>query len=148
VSRLGGVARPLVKASYACWFATDGSRIVTGSAEPSAPVALVDRATGEVDHLRLHDNAWVADIDCSVRAGSILAVTENSEKFQIRTLKAGGEEHKLFEGNDAIYSARWSPEGDSIYYLHGKGGTSELSKITVQGGNEPVAIVNGLQTGD
>src|SRR6202007_1554876 len=47
-----------------------------------------------------------------------------------------------------IYSARWSPSGDSIYFLHGKGSTSEISRIPINGKAGPVAIASGLETGE
>jgi Tol biopolymer transport system component/predicted Ser/Thr protein kinase len=153
VSRLGGVARPIFRAGTACWFAPDGSQIVTAlGSEPSGfkGVRFVNKLTGEAKEVHLSDYTWLEDIDCSVRAGMILAVTSTSEKFQIRTFRPdGSEEHKLVEESNEIYSARWSPTGDSIYYLHGKGSTKQLSKLSVTPGHaEPVVLADGLQAGD
>jgi hypothetical protein len=53
------------------------------------------------------------------------------------------------EESDEIYSARWSPTGDSIYYLHGKGSTKQLSKLSVTRRDaEPVLLADGLQSGN
>jgi Tol biopolymer transport system component len=89
------------------------------------------------------------DVDCSARAGLILAVTQTSGKYEIRTFGPdGGNEHKLVEDKDEIYAARWSPAGDHIYYLHGNGSTQELSKLSVTRRHaEPDVLANGLQTG-
>jgi serine/threonine protein kinase/Tol biopolymer transport system component len=153
VSRLGGVIRPIFPANYACWFAPDGSQIVGASAREHDPdfkgVRLVNTLTGEAKEVHLSEYSELWDIDCSARAGLILAVTSASGKFQIRTFEPGGsEESKLVETDDRIYSARWSPAGDSIYYLHGRGSTKELSKVFATRSNaEPVVLADGLQTG-
>ena len=154
VSRLGGVAHPINTGNYACWFASDGSLIVTGkTAEPYGfkGFSLVNKLTGEVKEVRLSEYTWLLDVDCSARAGLILAVTNTSGKFQIRVFKPdGGEEHTLVEDKDEIYAARWSPAGDYIYYLHGKGST-QVSFQSFHGNPttraEPTVLANGLQTG-
>jgi serine/threonine protein kinase/Tol biopolymer transport system component len=151
VSRLGGMARPIVRASYACWFAPDGSQIVaSGQTPPSGGVRIVNRLTGEEKDIHLSEYVAVLDLDCSPRTGLILAVTQVSAKFQIRILKPdGSEERKLVEESDEIYSARWSPTGDSIYYLHGKGSTKQISKISAMRTDaEPQVLADGLQTGE
>ncbi len=153
VSRLGGVTRPIFQANYACWFAPDGSQLVTASAREYDPdflgVRLVNTFTGEAKEVHLSEYSELWDIDCSARAGLILAVTSASGKFQIRTFEPdGSEENKLVETSDRIYSARWSPEGQSIYYLHGRGSTKELSKVTVTSSDaKSVVVADGLQTG-
>jgi Tol biopolymer transport system component len=152
VSRLGGIARPIFKATHACWFAPDGSDIVTATRlEPTGfnGVRLVKKLTGEAKEIPLSKYTSVEDIDCSARAGSILVVVVASNKSQLRTFKPdGSDERNLIESSDEyIYSGRWSPTGDSIYYLHGKGSTQELSKISVTRGHpEPEGVAEGLQT--
>ncbi len=153
VSRLGGAARTIPgRGNYACGLSPDGSQIVTaGQAEPSGfkGFRLVNKLNGEVKEVNLSGYTWLLDIDCSPRTGSILAVTKGSDKYQIRTFKPdGSDERKLMEENDAIYSARWSSTGDSIYYLHGKGSTRQLSKLSATGRNlESVLLADGLQSG-
>jgi eukaryotic-like serine/threonine-protein kinase len=150
VSRLGGVARPIIRRGYACWLAPDGSQIVAASeTPPGGGVRLVNKLTGEMKEVRLSEYSVLYDIDCSARTGLILVVTQLSAKFQIRTIRPdGSEEHKLVEASDQIYSARWSPSGDSIYYLHGKGSTKELARVSVTRRDaEPEALADGLQTG-
>jgi Tol biopolymer transport system component len=151
VSRLGGVARRIDKGDLACWLDPNGSQIITGGAEGvgTKGVRLVNRISGEIREVQQSEYTWLVDLDCSVRAGEVLALTQASEKFQIRTFKPdGSEQRNLLEANDQIYSARWSPGGDSIYYLHGKGGTKELSKISLTRHAEPVVLADGLQAGD
>jgi serine/threonine protein kinase len=85
VSRLGGAIRPIFQANYACWF-PDGSQLVTASAREYDPgfkgVRLVNTFTGEAKEVHLSEYSELWDIDCSARAGLILAVTSSSGKFQ------------------------------------------------------------------
>jgi len=156
VSRLGGTERLIDKRShgqeYACWLTADGSEVVTArQAEESGfkGFRLVNKLTGEAQEVHLSGYTYLDGLDCSPRAALILAVTLDSEKSQIRIFKRDGSaERKLIEENEEIYSARWSPSGDSIYFLHGKGSTSEISRISINGKAEPVAIASGLETGE
>jgi serine/threonine protein kinase/WD40 repeat protein len=158
VSRLGGTERLIDKGShvreYACWLAPDGSELVTArEAEESGfkGFRLVSKLTGETQEVRLSGYTYwsLQGLDCSPRAGLILAVTQESEKFQIRIFKRDGSAvRKLIEEKDKIYSARWSPSGDSIYFLHDNGSTSEISRIPINGKAEPVVIASGLETGE
>jgi serine/threonine protein kinase/WD40 repeat protein len=156
VSRLGGSERPIDKESstreYACWLTADGSELVMArESEVSGfkGFRLVNKLTGETKEVRLSGYTYLDGIDCSPRAGLILAVTADSEKFQIRIFKPDGTgARKLIEENDRIYSARWSPSGDSIYFLHSTGSTFELSRIPIKEDAKPVAIASGLETGE
>ena len=156
VSRLGGSERPIDKESstreYACWLTADGSELVMArESEVSGfkGFRLVNKLTGETKEVRLSGYTYLDGIDCSPRAGLILAVTADSEKYQIRIFKPDGTGvRKLIEENDRIYSARWSPSGDSIYFLHSTGSTSELSRIPIKEDAKPVAIASGLETGE
>ena len=153
VSRLGGIARSVGEnsGSLACWASPDGSQIVT--AWPSEPgfkgVRLVNKLTGETKERHLSAYTWLEDLDCSATAGLILAVLKTSERYEIWTFRPdGGEERKLVEESDEISSARWSTAGDSVYYLHGKGSTKTLSKVSNTRRNaEPEVLADGLQTG-
>ncbi len=153
VSHLGGAVRPLFQADYACWFARDGSQVVTASPREYEPhfkgVRLLNTLTGEAKEVHLSDYSELWDIDCSASAGLILAVTSASGKSQIRTFKPdGSEENTLVETRGRIYSARWSPAGDSIYYLHAKGSTKELVKVpATRTAAEPAVLADGLQAG-
>jgi Tol biopolymer transport system component len=152
VSRLGGTARLIGQGLYACWLSPDGSQIATASqAERSGfrGVRLVNKSTGEAKEISLSDYAFLNHIDCSPGADLILAVTQTPGKFQIWTVRSNGsQQHKLIEANDQIDSARWSPSGESIYYLQEKGSTSELSKVSVTDRHsEPDVLVDGLQAG-
>jgi Tol biopolymer transport system component len=148
VSRLGGTARPIAEDAYGCWLTQDGNQIVTASqSEPGFRV--VNKMTGETKNVPLAGYTWLMGIDCSPRAGLILVVAKDAEIFQIRIFKPDGSEPRtVIEGTDEIFSARWSPTGDSIYYLQRRGSTTELSRILIKSKKtEPVTIAGGLETG-
>ena len=146
VSRLGGVVRPIGTGQWACWTAPDGSQVVLAHSQKG--VRLVNKLTGVGKEVHLSEYTLLWDVDCSARAGLILAVLQASDKYQIRTFKPdGGEERTLVEQHDRIYSARWSPTGDSIYYLHDKGSTNELSNVSLTRGSERAVLADGLETG-
>jgi serine/threonine protein kinase/Tol biopolymer transport system component len=152
VSRLGGVARPLPVRGRACWLTPDGSQIVVayGAVESGFyGFRIVNKQSDVVKEFHLSEYTYLLNLDCSSSAGLVLAVTQASDKYQIRTFKPdGSDEQKLLEESDRIYSARWSPTGDAIYYLHGKGSTKQLSKLSVtRRGTEPALVADGLQCG-
>jgi hypothetical protein len=84
------VERPLLGVPFNCWLASDGSQVVTASTDEASGFKgfrLVNKLAGEVKEVRLSGYTWLLDVDCSARAGLILAVTNTSEKFQIRVFK-------------------------------------------------------------
>ncbi len=150
ISRLGGVARKFGAATNACW-SPDGAGIVTGSSGEREPgLSLVDKLSGQVKHISLPRYTWLLGIDSSPKAGLILALVQAGDKNQIWTLKPDGSEaRKLVEENYEIDSSRWSPAGDSIYYLRRTESTSELVKVSARGGHaEPSVLASGLQVGE
>jgi serine/threonine protein kinase/Tol biopolymer transport system component len=152
VSRLGGVARLIGVGGYACW-SPDGSQIVTGltgAGKGGEGLRLVDKLTEQVNHISLPEYTWLEGIDSSPKAGLILALIQTGERFQIWTFRSdGSEQRKVVEENNKIVSPRWSPAGDSIYYVRRKESTTELAKLSVAGRHaEPSVLAGGLQVGD
>ena len=152
VSRLGGAPRPIAQAGYACWLSPDGAEIATASQSVASGfkgVRVVNKVTGDAREVPLSGYTWLHGIDCSPRTGLMLAVLQESDKFQIRIFKPDGSaQRKLIEEPNQIFSARWSPAGDAIYFLHEKGSTTELSRIPMKDKAEPLAIAGGLETGE
>jgi Tol biopolymer transport system component len=110
----------------------------------------VDNLSGQVKHISLPQYTFLWGIDSSPKAGLILALLRAGDKNQIWTLKPDGSEaRKLVEENYELDSPRWSPTGDSIYYLRGRESTSELVKVAARGGHaEPSVLASGLQVGE
>ena len=152
VPRLGGVVRPISYGGYSCWLTSDGGQIVTALDTELGfkGVHLVNKFTGEVRKVPLSEYDWLDDLDCSPRAPAILVVLKNANEYQLRVFKPDGSgQLTLFETSERIAAARWSPNGDFIYYLLGKGSTKELSRLSVAAPRaKPVTLTSGLQTGD
>ncbi|HEX8814592.1 MAG TPA: protein kinase [Terriglobales bacterium] len=151
VSRLGGVARRIDTGQLACWLDPSGSQIITTGTQGigTRGVRLVNRTSGEIKEIHQPEYTWLDDIDCSPRTGFVLIVVQAGGKYQILTFKPDGSEQRtLLEASDVIDAARWSSSGDSVYYLHGKGSTQELSNLSfADGRTEPTAVAEGLQAG-
>jgi serine/threonine protein kinase/Tol biopolymer transport system component len=154
VSRLGGLARPIDKGAMACWLTPDGSQIVSGGDSEAGlvrGVRIVNQLSGEVKEVPQAEYQWLVDIDCSPRTGMILAVTQTTgEKSQIRIFRPDGSgERTVVDQNEEIPSARWSPSGDSIYYMHANGNTKALTRVSVASRDaQPTILADGLQSGD
>jgi eukaryotic-like serine/threonine-protein kinase len=152
VSRLGGAARRIGSGAYGCWLSEDGSQAVYANeseADGFHGFHTVNLQSGETKDVSLPKYTAISDIDCSPPTGLILLVLYNSGSSQILLCRADGSgQRKLIEDKEHIYSARWSPTGDVIYSLHGKGSTKELSRVTVSsGGTDTITLAEGLQTG-
>ncbi len=153
VSRLGGLARLIHKGGEACWLTPDGSQIVSGGdaeADLVRGLRIVNKLNGEVKEVPQAEYDWLVDIDCSPRTGMILAVTQTGEKYQIRIFRPDGSgDHTVVEENEEIVSARWSPSGDSIYYMHHNGSTKALTRVSVTSKDaQPTVLADGLQAGE
>jgi Tol biopolymer transport system component len=88
-------------------------------------------------------------IDSSPKAGLILVLLQTGDKNQIWTLKPDGSEaRKLVEDNNELDSPRWSPAGESIYYVRRTENTTELVKVSATARHaEPSVLSSGLQVG-
>jgi len=72
VSPLGGVARQIADAPYACWLEPDGSLVVVAHQSEASGfegVRVVNTITGESKEIRLLQYSWLWDVDCSPHAG-------------------------------------------------------------------------------
>ena len=150
VSRLGGAAREIDVDGQACW-SPDGSGIVTGTGGKKEPgLRFVDKLSGQVKRISLPQYTWLRGIDSSPTAGLILVLLQTGDKNQIWTLKPDGSEaRKLVEENYELDSPRWSPAGESIYYVRRIESTIELVKVSATGGHaEPSVLASGLQVGE
>jgi serine/threonine protein kinase/Tol biopolymer transport system component len=154
IPRLGGTPQRVgVGPSVAMCWAADGSQIVNAPANPEAEgggLELINTQTGGEKHIHAPAYHFLKDVDCSAKNGKLLLLTENSERYQIWTMKLDGtEQRKLIEEQEEIDSARWSPNGDAIYYFREKGETTDLVKLSISGqSTESSVLVSGLEAGD
>jgi serine/threonine protein kinase len=151
IPKLGGKVQELKFNQYACW-SPDGNSIA-GIGNASKLIRLIKRETDEiVKTIELSgDFTWMTDVDWSPKDNKILFLTSNAsfDKSQMWTIKTDGtHQQKILEENNSIYSARWSPDGDYIYYLQSNEMTQDLMKLKVSSfnsDNNPEAVQTGLQ---
>ncbi|MBN2321736.1 MAG: protein kinase [Acidobacteria bacterium] len=119
IPRLGGELRHYPGYfSRLCW-APDGSQIAGNNDGMPKKIFLIDVVTGEtkaIDLIGTFD--WVTDIDWSPNNNHLLFCTNESGKQTIWTIDPNGDGQKeIFSSNIGVNSARWSPNGNAIYYL-------------------------------
>jgi serine/threonine protein kinase/Tol biopolymer transport system component len=154
IPRLGGTPQRVgVGPSVAMCWAADGSQIVNAPANPEAEgggLKLINMQTGGEKQIHVPAYHFLKDLDCSAKNGKLLLLTENSERYQIWTMKLDGtDQRKLIEEQEEIDSARWSPTGDAIYYFREEGETTDLVKLSISGqSTESSVLVSGLEAGD
>jgi len=150
IPKLGGKVQELRYIMSGCW-SPDG-KLIAGINLSLKNIKLVKRETDEVvKTLELNgDFTWMDDIDWSLKSDKILFLTrDESNNYIIWTIKTDGtEQQKILEANKSIYSPRWSPDGNYIYYLQSNEMTQDLMKIEMSSNNSdltPTVIQTGLQ---
>jgi Tol biopolymer transport system component len=77
----------------------------------------------------------------------------DQERYAIWTIRVdGSQEQKVVEDSVMLFSPRWSPQGEAIYYLRDKGQTKDLIKLSIatptgKAKGPPAILLSGLQTG-
>jgi Tol biopolymer transport system component/predicted Ser/Thr protein kinase len=155
IPRLGGSPRLIAGGWTACW-SPDGSQIATASAG-EAGFQIINKVTGSAKSIHLGGFQFISDLDWSP-ASNLLALGTvldlGSGRYAIWTVHPdGGQPRKVIE-DYLLYSPRWSPVGDRIYFLRTNADlTDEILRITVnpktgQGRGPASVIVGGLRTGN
>jgi serine/threonine protein kinase len=150
VPKLGGKVQELKYIGYGSW-SPDG-KLIAGIFS-GKQIRLIKRETDEVEKtIKLAgDFTSLHDIDWSPIGDKILFVSSNASlnKYQIWTMKTDGtQQEKILEANNYIYTARWSPDGNHIYYLQSNEMTNDLMKIEASSNSSdkiPQVIQTGLQ---
>ena len=154
VSRLGGATRPLRYLPFVAW-APDGNRFA-GTTLSAREIWLTDASTGSTSSIELTGEfAFIYEIDWSP-TGALLAfrTSDESDRHAIWTITVdGASQQPVVQQAGALYSPRFSPGGDAIYYLSGTEQARELRKIEIDGRtgepeDESVLLLSGLQAGD
>ena len=130
IPRLGGSSRFIAQAFSSCW-SPDGSQIATG-VENEVGFRIVDKATGSSRNIHLSGFRWIVDLDWS-SASNLLAVLTilDDGRFAIWTVRPdGGQLRKVIE-DELLWSPRWSPAGDGIYFLRERDQSQEILKIAI-----------------
>jgi serine/threonine protein kinase/Tol biopolymer transport system component len=153
IPRLGGAARRIGVAGYACW-SPDGRQLAVVG-EPDPGLRLVDTATGAIwaVPVAIPGLQWFEDLDWSPTSNLVAVLAKaNSGKYAIWTVRPDGSRPRKVVEEDHIASVRWSPAQDALYFLHDAGADGRaISKIAIDrksgSGGPPAAVLTGLEAG-
>jgi Tol biopolymer transport system component len=153
VPRLGGTSRQLDVPGIYDW-SPDGTQIATFYLNMKY-IRLTNKSTGESTTIPLKASfTWLSDIDWSPLGNLILFKTEDEKQqhFVWTVIVDSGQQNKVIEESTPVFSPRWSPKGDAIYYLRGRGQLKELWKIPVTPDtgkpSKPASqVLTGIQAG-
>jgi Tol biopolymer transport system component/DNA-binding winged helix-turn-helix (wHTH) protein len=153
VPQMGGTPRLVANGMFiGCW-SPDGSTIAIPS-YLGGKIWFVNREGTRLRTVALRDVAWsIWDIDWSP-AAELLMFTSSDEqgRFTLWTVRPDGKEQTpILTESTGIYSARWAPRGDAIYYLRQLNQTDSLYKVRVKPGRattnvDAIGLLTGLET--
>ena len=148
----GGEPRRIAERPFvACWSPDSGTvalaRFLTGE------IVFVDKAGTTLKSIVLHDGqGWIADLDWSAANNRMLFImADRQQRPAIWTIAPDGSgQTKVVSADSEIVSARWSPDGESIYHFRRVHQTVSLYKSAVRSehagsSNEP-PLVSGLES--
>jgi Tol biopolymer transport system component/DNA-binding winged helix-turn-helix (wHTH) protein len=152
ISQMGGTPRLIAPGMYiACW-SPDGSTIAVPS-YLGGKIWFVNTQGTRQRTLSLQSVDWsIWDIDWSP-GGLLTFTTSNTQgRFTLWTVRPdGSDQTQVLTEPSGIYSARWAPGGDAIYYLRQLNQTDSLSKVRIQPsraatGVDATTILTGIET--
>jgi Tol biopolymer transport system component len=151
IPKLGGKFQQLKTIQYGCW--SPEGNLIAGLSHSYKSINLIKIETDEIVKTIEPIGSFdpIDDIDWSPNGDKILflAQDDSSGKYQIWTIKTGStQQQKILEDTRSIYSPRWSPDGNHIYYLQENEMTKDLMKIKVSSNTSdqiPKVVQTGLQ---
>jgi eukaryotic-like serine/threonine-protein kinase len=149
IPRLGGSPRFIAQAFSSCW-SPDGSQIAIG-VENEVGFRIVDKATGSSRSIHLSGFRWIVDLDWSSTSNLLAMVTVlDNGRFAIWTVRPDGNQLRKVIEDELLWSPRWSPAGDRIYFLRTRDQGEEILKIginpkTGQARGSASVLFGGLQ---
>ena len=134
VPRLGGSPRVLGESFPEVTWSPDGLQVAGTRNNPPA-VHILESTTGSTRVLELTgDIARAGEVDWSPRGDRIAVVTRAGGGFSLWSVAVeDGRQFRILEDEAGIFYPRWSPSGDSLYYLRNQ---NELWKIDVTAAGE------------
>jgi Tol biopolymer transport system component/DNA-binding winged helix-turn-helix (wHTH) protein len=146
----GGTPRLVAARRYvACW-SPDGSTIATGN-HLDGTIWLMNRLERTERTILLEGVHWsIWDLDWSAATNRLVFVSSNSKgRYTVGTIgpDGRGQRHVIAEDRE-IFSARWAPDGNSVYYLRRMNQTDTLGKVAVTPGGVTAmeTLLSGLET--
>jgi len=151
VPQMGGTPHLIAQGMYiGCW-SPDGSTIAAAGV-PGNRLLIVDRQGTRRRTLSLQNtSSAIWDIDWSAPAGRLTFTSSDPQgRFTLWTVRPDGSQPtQILTEPTPIYSARWAPSGDVIYYLRHVNQTDTLYKISVSSGRSAevrAGLLSGLET--
>jgi Tol biopolymer transport system component/DNA-binding winged helix-turn-helix (wHTH) protein len=149
IPQMGGTPRLIAKRMYiGCW-SPDGSTIAAAGV-PGNYMWLVDRQGTRLRTLSLQTaSSAIWDVDWSEPARLLTFTSSDLQgRFTLWTVRPDGSQlAQVVTEPTPIYSARWAPAGDVIYYLGHVNQTDTLYKISLASGHSAEVKAAGLLSG-
>jgi Tol biopolymer transport system component/DNA-binding winged helix-turn-helix (wHTH) protein len=151
--QLGGTPRRIAAGQYVgCW-SPDGATIVVGS-YLGGKVWFLNRRGEELRTVLLKGvQGPISDIDWSPANGLLLFVSDdNKGRYSIWMMRSDGtDQRRVLLESTGITSARWTPQGDAIYFLRRLNQTVSLHKIPARPAHQDreadiTALITGLES--
>lgn len=150
--QLGGTARQIASGQFiACW-SPDGSTIAVAS-YLNGKIWFFDTRGQLQRTVSLRNVNWsIWDIDWSATGVLTFVSSDYQGRYTIWTVKPDGSEQRTaVVGDSEITAARWSRDGNAIYYLRRVNQTFSLLKLHVAEGGEPqggasITLIAGLES--
>jgi len=151
---LGGTPRRLQHSGLLTW-SPDGSQYARGWTGEKE-IRITDKSTDDTTTIPLKGSfLYLKALDWSPADKFLLFLTiDGQERYAIWTITTDGKaQHKVFEEDVPLFSPRWSPRGDAIFYLRSRGQAKELWKIQIspdtgKSTKSESLVLIGLQAGD
>jgi Tol biopolymer transport system component len=150
VPRLGGSPRPLPARGFFSVLSPDGSRQAAWAQNPEDSISITTVATGEARLLSVPPSvgSLPLDGDWSPNGRMIALVSIDRARNLGQTMwlvdVESGRWHKAVSDTAVLYSPRWSPAGDVLYYLRSE--SSELRKIPIESDGSPSGASEVVQS--
>jgi serine/threonine protein kinase/WD40 repeat protein len=153
IPRLGGSSRRIAEGWVSCW-SPDGTQIASAR-QGSKGFWLTDKTTGSSKFVPLSGFAFILAIDWSRSLNLILVLVlgqGNDDRAAIYTVRPDGTQFQRVVEEGDIQAARWSADGNTIYYIRSASSMLELAKLHITDSGQskglPSTLVSGLEMGD
>jgi Tol biopolymer transport system component/DNA-binding winged helix-turn-helix (wHTH) protein len=150
IPQMGGTPRLIAQGMYiGCW-SPDGSTIAAAGV-PGNRLWLVDRQGTHLRTFSLPMSSAIWDLDWSAPAEALTFTSSDPQgRFTLWTVRPDGSQPTIILTEPTpIYSARWAPSGDVIYYLRHVNQTDTLYKISLRSrraAEVKAGLLSGLET--
>ena len=151
-SRSGGTAREIVNGWFLTCWSPDGSTIAVAQFGRQK-IRFVNRLGEEQRTIALrgsHD--WIWDLDWSAAHGRLLFVaTDDQRRAAIWSIRPDGtDQRKMLSSANEISAARWTADGESIYYFSRSNQTVSVFKVPLRldltaAEEDATTLVSGLE---